>query len=383
MENSKKYIAFNKPAVVGNELKYIQEAINSPSGISGNGIFVKKCEEWFEKNLQSKDVLLTGSCTHALEIAAILLDLKEGDEIIMPSYTFVTSANAFVLHGGTPVFVDINPQTMNIDENLIEAAITPKTRAILVVHYGGVGCNMDRILEIAKKHNLILIEDAAQALFSRYNHKPLGTFGDFGCFSFHETKNYTSGEGGAIVINNPKYVERAEIIREKGTDRSKFFRGQVDKYTWVDVGSSYVMSELNAAYLFAQLEAAHEIDKKRYFIWQTYHTALKKLEDEGKIKLPYIPAQCQPNSHIFYIKTKSLEERTKLIKFLREKYNVHSVFHYVPLHSAKGGIEFGRMNGEDKYTTKESDVLLRLPLFYNMSAEETGQVIDAVLDFYS
>jgi dTDP-4-amino-4,6-dideoxygalactose transaminase len=299
----------------------------------------------------------------------------------MPSYTFVTSANAFVLHGGKPVFVDIRPDTMNIDENLIEAAITDRTRAIMVMHYGGVGCNMDVIMKIADKHDLIVIEDAAQALFSRYKHKPLGTFGDFGCFSFHETKNYTSGEGGAIVVNNKKYVERSEIIREKGTDRSKFFRGEVDKYSWVDIGSSYVMSELNSAYLYGQLEAAHEIDKKRYYIWQRYFNELKPLQDKGFLQLPVIPAECQHNSHIFYVKARSLEERAALIKYLKER-NIHSVFHYIPLHSSVAGKKYGRMVEPDKYTTFESERILRLPMFYNMENEEIDRVIKAVSGFY-
>ncbi len=374
-------IYFNRPAFLGKEFAYLSEAITNLTGISGNGVFVKRCEEWFKQNIGCDKVLLTGSCTHALEIIALLLNLEKGDEIIMPSYTFVSTANAFVLHGGKPVFVDINPLTMNIDETLIENAITDKTKAIVIMHYGGVSCDMEKIIGIAKKHNLILIEDAAQAVKSSYKNKPLGSFGDFATFSFHETKNYTSGEGGALIINNKNYTERAEIIHQKGTNRNRFLRGQVDKYTWVDVGSSYVMSELNAAYLYAQLEDSDKIDKKRREIWDIYNEGLQELAKQKKVELPFAPSECKHNSHIFFIKTKDIDERSELIDFMKSK-NIYTVFHYVPLHSSPGGLKYAKFTGEDNYTTIESERLLRLPLFYNMELSDTKRVVDAVKEFY-
>lgn len=375
-------IPFNKPAFVGKELDYVRDAIVGQSGIAGNGYYTRQCEAWFRQQLGCSAVLLTGSCTHALEIAALLLDLQPGDEIIMPSFTFVTTANAFVLHGGTPVFVDIHAETMNIDERQIEAAITPRTRAIVVMHYGGVACRMERILEIAQKHGLMVIEDAAQAVFSTYNGKPLGSFGQLSTFSFHETKNYTSGEGGALIVNDPALVRRAEIIRQKGTDREQFFRGEVDKYTWVDIGSSYVISELNAAYLYAQLEAAKTIDMKRYSVWRSYMQGLQKLEEKGVIRLPRILPSCTHNAHLFFIKARDLNERTALISYLKEKEKVHAVFHYVPLHSSPAGLRLGRFHGEDLHTTKESERLVRLPLYYNIAPEDVQRVIDGVHRFY-
>lgn len=375
-------IPFNKPAFVGKELEYVQDAITN-RGIAGGGYYSGRCETWFRDRLGCASALLTGSCTHALEIAAILLDLKPGDEIIMPSYTFVTTANAFVLHGGTPVFVDIHPETMNIDENLIEAAITPRTRAIIAVHYAGVGCRMERILEIARKHSLVVIEDAAQAIMSSYHGKPLGSFGDMATFSFHETKNYTSGEGGVLVVNNPKYAKRAEIIRQKGTNREQFFRGEVDKYTWVDIGSSYVMSELNAAYLFAQLESSAVIDHKRSLLWISYLQGLQHLAEEGQISLPLLPEGCTLNAHLFFLKVRDLEERTAFLEHMRDKESVLAVFHYVPLHSSPGGKKHGRFHGEDRYTTRESDRIVRLPLYYGLTEEDAQHVIESVKRFFA
>lgn len=375
-------ISFNVPPYVGKEEIYIAEAMKTNRKICGDGPFTKKCNEWIEDKCETKKALLTTSCTHALEMAAILCDIKEGDEVIAPSYTFVSTVNAFVLRGAKIVFVDIKPETMNIDEDLIESAITEKTKAIIPVHYAGVSCNMDKIIAIAEKYNLFVIEDAAQGVMSSYKGKPLGSIGDIGCFSFHETKNYSMGEGGAILIQNEDYIERAEIIREKGTDRSKFFRGQVDKYSWVDLGSSFLPSELNAAYLYAQLEEAENINKDRLNTWNLYYKGLKELEEKGLIELPFIPEDCTHNAHMFYIKAKNLEERTKLMAFLKEN-EILSVFHYVPLHSAKAGIDFGRFHGEDKYTTKESERLLRLPLYYGIKDEEVKYIINKVKEFYN
>ena len=374
-------IPFNIPPYVGKELEYVKEAMEKNHKICGDGPFTKKCNEWMEKKFNVEKVLLTTSCTHAMEMAAILADIKEGDEVISPSFTFVSTVNPFVLRGAKIVFIDINPKTMNMDENLIENAITEKTRAILPVHYAGVACNMNKIMEIAKKYNLIVIEDAAQGMMSEYKGKPLGTIGDYGCFSFHETKNYSMGEGGALLINNRENIEKAEIIREKGTNRSRFFRGQVDKYTWVDKGSSYLPSELNAAYLYAQLENADLIYNDRMNTWNKYKELLQELADKNLIELQYIPEDCKHNAHMFYIKCKDLDERTRLIDFLKEN-NINAVFHYIPLHSAEAGLKFGRFHGEDKYTTKESERLLRLPLYYRLKEEDVKYVASKIKEFY-
>lgn len=374
-------IQFNIPPYVGKELEYVKEAMEKNHKICGDGPFTKKCNEWMEKRFNVEKVLLTTSCTHAIEMAAILTDIKEGDEVIAPSFTFVSTVNPFVLRGAKIVFIDINPKTMNLDENLIEAAITEKTKAILPVHYAGVACNMDKIMEIAKKHNLIVIEDAAQGVMSEYKEKPLGTIGEYGCFSFHETKNYSMGEGGALLINNKENVEKAEIIREKGTNRSRFFRGQVDKYTWVDKGSSYLPSELNAAYLYAQLENADLIYNDRMNTWNKYKELLQELADKNLIELQYIPEDCKHNAHMFYIKCKDLDERTNLINFLKEN-DINAVFHYIPLHSAEAGLKFGRFHGEDKYTTKESERLLRLPLYYGLKEKDVEFISSKIKEFY-
>ena len=373
-------IRFNVPPCTGKEFDYIKKAVENQK-ICGDGEFTAKCNEWLEKKTGSRKALLTTSCTHATELAAILADIKPGDEVIMPSYTFVSTADAFVLRGATAVFVDIRPDTMNINEKLIEDAITDKTKAIAPVHYAGVGCEMDTIMEIAAKHHLTVIEDAAQGIMSEYKGKALGTFGEFGCFSFHETKNFSMGEGGAILIRDEKDIEPAEIIREKGTNRAKFFRGQIDKYTWVDKGSSYLPSELNAAYLYAQLELAQEITDNRMKTWNLYHEGLKELEEKGLIELAFIPEYCKHNAHMFYIKAADLEERTKLIAFLKEK-GILAVFHYVPLHSAPAGLAFGRFHGEDIYTTKESERLVRLPLYYNIETNQVEYIIQCVKEFY-
>ena len=374
-------IQFNIPPYIGKEDEYIKEAMTKNHKLCGDGPFTKKCSEWMEKKFKSEKVLLTTSCTHATEMAAILADIKEGDEVIAPSFTFVSSVNPFVLRGAKIVFVDINPKTMNIDENFIEAAITEKTKVIVPVHYAGVACELDKIMEIAKKYNLIVVEDAAQGVMSEYKGKALGTIGEYGCFSFHETKNYSMGEGGALLIRDRENIEKAEIIREKGTNRSRFFRGQVDKYTWVDMGSSYLPSELNAAYLYAQLENAQLIYDDRMNSWNRYRKGLQELEKKGLIELPYIPENCKHNAHMFYIKCKDLEERTKLIDYLKQN-GIYAVFHYIPLHSAEAGLKYGRFHGEDKYTTKESERLVRLPLYYGLKEEEVKLVIDKVKEFY-
>ncbi len=373
-------IPFNVPPCVGGEIEYIQDAIKERK-ISGDGKYTKKCNEWLEHQTKAKRVLLTTSCTHATEMAAILTNIQPGDEVIMPSYTFVSTADAFVLKGAKAVFVDIRPDTMNIDENLIERAITKKTKAIVPVHYAGVSCEMDTIMDIARRHNLTVIEDAAQGVMSEYKGLALGTIGDYGCYSFHETKNYSMGEGGAIIIKNEDMIVQAEIIREKGTNRSKFFRGEIDKYTWVDAGSSYLPSELNAAYLYAQLEKADKIYADRMRSWNKYYRELKGLAEDGRIKLPVVPKECKHNAHMFYIKTKDFNERTSLIAFLKEK-GVCAVFHYVPLHSSPAGRKYGRFSGEDIYTTNESNRLIRLPLYYGMTEEELIRVINGVKDFY-
>ena len=374
-------ISFNNPLILGNELIYIKEAIEENQKLCGDGIFTKKCNIWFEEKFNTPKALLTTSCTHALEMAAILIDIKPGDEVIAPSFTFVSTVNAFVLRGAKIVFVDIRPDTLNINENLIEAAITDKTKAIVPVHYAGVACEMDKIMEIAKKYNLYVIEDAAQGVMSTYKGQALGTIGDFGVYSFHETKNYTMGEGGALLIQNKEHIERAEIIREKGTNRSKFFRGQIDKYSWVDVGSSYLPSELNAAYLYAQLEEAEKINEKRLTIWKQYFENLKKLAEKEFIELPTIPSGCEHNAHMFYIKCKDLEERSALIEYLKEN-EIMSVFHYVPLHTSEAGEKYGRFNGEDRFTSKESERLLRLPMYYGLRKTEVDFIVDKIEMFY-
>ena len=373
-------IRFNIPPYTGKEDKYIKQAIDSRK-ICGDGQFTKKCNEKFEKITGAKKVLMTTSGTSALEMAALLADIKPGDEVIMPSYTFVSTANAFVLRGATIVFVDIRPDTMNIDENLIEDAITEKTKAIVPVHYGGVACEMDTICDIAKRHNLVVVEDAAQGVMSFYKGRALGSIGDFGCYSFHETKNYSMGEGGAVLVNHEKNVERAEIIREKGTNRTKFFRGQVDKYTWIDLGSSYLQSELNCAYLYAQIENPDIINNDRLQSWNTYYELLTPLKEKGCIDLPVVPEGCVHNAHMFYIKTKDLEERSKLIAFLKEN-RIGAVFHYIPLHSSPAGQQFGRFHGEDKYTTKESERLLRLPMYYGLEKKDIEYVVSKIKKFY-
>lgn len=373
-------IVFNEPPYVGKEVEYIKDAIAN-NKICGDGSYTKKCNNWIEEKTGTKKALLTTSCTHATEMAALLTEIKPGDEVIMPSFTFVSTADAFVLRGAKVVFVDIRPDTMNIDEKLIEAAITDKTKAIVPVHYAGVACEMDTIMDIAKKYNLYVIEDAAQGVMSTYKGRALGTIGDYGCFSFHETKNYSMGEGGALLINDESNIELAEIIREKGTNRSKFFRGQIDKYTWVEAGSSYLPSDINAAYLWAQLEMAEEINNHRLNLWNIYYNKLECLANEGFIELPYIPAVCQHNAHMFYIKSKDLEERTALINYLKEK-GVLAVFHYIPLHSAPAGKKYGRFSGVDVYTTKESDRLVRLPMFYNLQPHQVEQICSLIYEFY-
>ena len=373
-------IPFNKPPYVGMEEQYISKAIRNGK-ICGDGEFNNKCQQWLENYTEAKKVLLTTSCTSALEMCALICGISPGDEVIMPSYTFVSTANAFVIHGATCVFVDIRPDTMNINEQLIEDAITERTKAIVPVHYAGVGCDMDVINNIARRHNLYVIEDAAQGMCATYKGKSLGTLGDFGAYSFHETKNYSMGEGGAIFLNNKKYLEMAEIVREKGTNRNQFFRGQVDKYTWVDKGSSFLPSEINAAYLWAQLEVAEDIQKDRMNSWNMYYTGLKALEDKGYITLPYIPDDCEHNAHMFYVKVKDLEERTKLLNYLKDN-GILAVFHYVPLHSSEAGRKYGRFSGDDKYTTKESDRLLRLPMYYGLKEDEIVYINETINNFY-
>ncbi len=375
-------IDFNRPPFTGNEEKYLIQAMKSLK-ISGDGPFTERCHRWFEEKLPAKKVLLTTSCTHALEMTAILIDIQPGDEVIMPSYTFVSTANAYALRGAKIVFVDIRPDTMNIDETLIEAAITDKTKAIVPVHYAGVACEMDTIMEIAARHKLFVIEDAAQGMMSNYKGKALGTIGHFGTFSFHETKNYTSGgEGGLLIINDEAYISQAEIIREKGTNRSQFFRGMVDKYSWVGIGSSYLMNDLSAAYLWGQLDIASEINEERVKHWKVYQKGLDELSKKGLVTLPTVPESCVHNAHMFYIKVKDLSERTNLIEYLKSN-GIYAVFHYVPLHSAPAGIKFGRFEGEDNYTTTESERLIRLPLYYGIKQEELETVINATVAFYA
>lgn len=373
-------INFNIPPYIGNELQYIKQAVENKK-ICGDGEFTKKCNKWIEDRFHSQKVLLTTSGTTALEMAMLLCDLKEGDEVILPSYTFSSTATSVVLTGATLVFVDIRPDTMNIDEKKIEAAITDKTKAIVAVHYAGVACEMDTIMETAKRYGLKVIEDAAQGVMSTYKGKALGTIGDFGCYSFHETKNYSMGEGGALLINDPQYNEQAEILREKGTNRAKFFRGQVDKYTWVDYGSSYLPSDMNAAYLWAQLEQADEINQDRMGTWNYYYNELKYLQEKGMVDLPVIPEECIHNAHMFYVKLKNLSERTAFITYLRDK-GVQSTFHYIPLHSAPAGEKFGRFHGEDQFTTSESERLTRLPMYYGIGEQDRKYVVDCIKEYF-
>ena len=373
-------INFNGPPFTGREMDYIRQAVENQK-ICGDGEFTKKCNEWIEQKTGTAKCLLTTSCTHATELTALLADIKEGDEVIMPSYTFVSTADAFVLRGAKVVFVDIRPDTMNIDEKLIEDAITERTKAIVPVHYAGVSCEMDTIMDIAKRYNLLVIEDAAQGIMASYKGKALGAIGDMGCFSFHETKNFSMGEGGALLLQDEKYIEDAEIFREKGTDRSKYYRGQVDKYRWMNYGSSYLPSDMNAAYLWAQLELADEMTNDRLARWHQYNDLLQPLKERGILELPTIPDGCVHNAHMYYAKAADLQERTALIDFLKEN-GILSVFHYVPLHSAPAGLKFGRFHGEDKYTTKESERLFRLPMYYRLKEEEVNYIVSKVKEFY-
>lgn len=371
---------FNIPPFVGKEFEYMREAVNNKK-ICGDGPFTKKCNAWLEERFGTPKAMLTTSGSTALDMAAFLCDLKPGDEVILPSFTFSSTANSFVLVGARLVFVDIRPDTMNIDETKIEAAISDRTRVIVPVHYAGVACEMDTIMDIAKRYNLMVVEDAAQGVMSTYKGKALGTIGDFGCYSFHETKNYSMGEGGAILINNEKYIEKAEILREKGTNRSQFFRGQVAKYNWVDFGDSYLQSDLNAAYLWAQLEVADEINKNRLATWNAYMDAFKPYANSGKVVLPTVPEGCVHNAHMFYLKFKDLPTRQSFIKYMRE-YEVQCTFHYVPLHSAPAGLKFGRFDGVDEYTTSESDKLVRLPMYYNLAKEDLDHIINSARKFF-
>ncbi|MFC7394937.1 dTDP-4-amino-4,6-dideoxygalactose transaminase [Scopulibacillus cellulosilyticus] len=373
-------IPFNQPALTGNEEAYLIQAIRNRK-ISGDGHFTQLCHQWIEKTFRCPKALLTPSCTHALEMAAVLMEIGHGDEVIMPSYTFSSTANAFALHGANIVFVDIRPDTMNIDERLIEQAINHRTKAIVVVHYAGVACEMDAIMKLADKYGLFVVEDAAQGVMSMYKGRPLGTIGHFGCYSFHETKNFTSGEGGALLINDQRYVDRAEVIREKGTNRKQFLQGQVDKYSWVDIGSSFLPSELNAAYLYAQFEKAEEINTDRLSSWHTYYNELADLERAEKIKCPHIPENCQHNAHMFYIKVRDIEERSKFISYLKSK-GIMAVFHYVPLHSSKAGQRVGTFHGNDQFTTNESERLVRLPMYYGLTNDSINYITDCIRGFY-
>ena len=373
-------INFNVPPFTGREMIYIKQAVDAQK-ICGDGQFTAKCNKWIENKTGCEKALLTTSCTHATELAALLADIRPGDEVIMPSYTFVSTADAFVLRGATPVFVDIRPDTMNINEKLIEDAITERTKAIVPVHYAGVGCEMDAIMDIAGRHNLMVIEDAAQGIMSTYKGQALGAIGDMGCFSFHETKNFSMGEGGALLMKDARFVEDAEIFREKGTDRSKFFRGQVDKYRWVNYGSSYLPSDMNAAYLWAQLELADEITKARMDRWNQYDALLRDLADKGLIEQPFVPDYCTHNAHMYYIKVRDLEQRSDFINFMKSK-DVLTVFHYVPLHTAPAGLKYGRFHGEDNFTTRESDRLVRLPMYYALTEDDVNYICECVHEYF-
>lgn len=374
-------VPFNKPFIAGKELYYIAQAVQN-GHLSGDGIFTQQCHEWLESHLGCKKALLTHSCTAALEMAAILCNIQPGDEVIMPSFTFVSTANAFVLRGGVPVFVDIRPDTLNIDERLIEPAITAKTRAIVCMHYAGVACEMDVIMEIARRYKLMVIEDAAQALLSSYQGKYLGSIGHMGCLSFHETKNVISGEGGALLLNDQSFIERAEIIREKGTNRKQFFRGQTDKYTWVDIGSSFLPSELVGAFLYAQLEEAEKIIAKRRMIFSHYYEQLLFMQEKGILKLPSVKDGNAANGHIFFILTRSLKERSAMIAYLEDK-NINAVFHYVPLHSSPAGLQHGRAHGNLSVTNDISGRIVRLPLYYGMTEDDIHRVVEKVCEFYN
>lgn len=375
-------INFNEPIYLEKSMEYIQKAILVNKRLNGDGEFTRRSSEWMEQQFDIPRVLLTTSCTHGLEMAAFLCGIQPGDEVIMPSYTFVSTANAFVIRGAKIKFVDIEPNTMNMNAELIENAVTEKTKAIVPVHYAGVACDMDTIMDIAKRKGLFVIEDAAQAMMSKYKGKYLGTIGDFASYSFHETKNYTMGEGGTLNINRVQYIERAEIIREKGTNRAKYFRGEVDKYSWVDIGSSYLPSEMGAAYLYAQLEQAEMINKKRLKVWQYYYDNLKGLEDKGYIELAHVPTECEHNAHMFYIKVRNLEERARMIQYLREN-NIYAVFHYVPLHSSEAGKKYGEFVGTDTYTTKESERLLRLPMYFGLEIEKCEYIVNTIYNYFN
>ncbi|WP_304427016.1 dTDP-4-amino-4,6-dideoxygalactose transaminase [uncultured Adlercreutzia sp.] len=375
-------INFNVPPYVGTELDYVREAAEVNHKICGDGPFTKKCQQWLQDSFDAEKVLLTTSGTTALEMSAMLCDLQPGDEVILPSFTFSSTATAFVLMGAKLVFVDILPDTKNIDPAAIEAAITDRTRVIVPVHYAGVACDMDAIMDIARRHNLLVVEDAAQGVMSSYKGRALGTIGDFGCYSFHETKNYSMGEGGAVLVNNPAYRDRADIIREKGTNRANFLRGQVDKYTWVDKGSSYLPSDMNAAYLWGQLQAAQDIYDDRMATWNAYNDAFQGLAEAGKVELPVIPHDCVQNAHMYYLLLPSLEERTDFISYLKEN-GVQACFHYVPLHSAPAGELFGEFAGEDRYTTEVSERLVRLPMYYGLTDEDRAKVIGTVLGYFA
>lgn len=375
-------IDFNVPPYVGTEMDYVREAAEVNHKICGDGPFSRRCHAWMEERFGAEKVLLTTSGTAALEMAAVLCDLRPGDEVILPSFTFSSTATAFQAMGAELVFVDIRPDTMNLDERKVEAAITERTRVIVPVHYAGVACEMDEIIRIARRHGLLVVEDAAQGVMSTYRGRALGTIGTFGCYSFHETKNYSMGEGGALVINDPAYIQRAEIIREKGTNRSLFRLGQVDKYTWVDRGSSYLQSDLNAAYLWAQLERADQINDDRLATWRAYYDAFLPLAEAGRVELPTVPQGCVHNAHMFYLKVADLAERTAFIDHLKGR-GVMAVFHYVPLHSSPAGLRYGRFSGADEFTTRESDRLVRLPLYYGLAEKDRETVVEAVLDFFS
>ncbi|WP_303669594.1 dTDP-4-amino-4,6-dideoxygalactose transaminase [Selenomonas ruminantium] len=376
---AEKMINFNEPPIISSGNKYVVDAI-ACGKLSGDGKYTKKCSRWLEENFNCNKVLLTTSCSMALDMAAILCDVKPGDDVILPSFTFSSTANSFALRGANLVFIDIDPKTMNMDADLLEKAINNNTKVIIPVHYAGISCDMDAIMSIAKKHDIFVVEDAAQGVMSTYKDKALGTMGDLGCYSFHETKNFSMGEGGALLINNEKLIKRAEIIREKGTNRAQFLRGEIDKYTWVDLGDSFLPSDLNAAYLWGQLEVADDITKKRMHIWEKYYNAFKEYEKENRVELPNVPSNCKHNAHLFYIKFKDIEERTEYIKFMKGN-GIACTFHYVPLHSAPAGLKYGGFSGEDNFTTRESKRLVRLPLHYNLEDEDIEYVISCTKKF--